>query len=91
MESRRLVLTFGVLALITTMADTIRLFLRTDDHSWLALFQWGLWVVWLIVPLAWTIRELGRPKGLDPWPYLIFGYGTAGFALRVAGLCLPHV
>ena len=44
-----------------------------------------------IVPLAWAIRDLGRPKGLDPWPYLIFGYGTVGFALRVAALCLPHV
>lgn len=85
-----MVLTFGVLGLITTMSDTIRLFLRAGDHSSLALFQWGVWVVWLFVPLAWTIRELNRPKPLDPVPYLIFGYVTAGFALRVAELCLPH-
>ena len=83
-----MVLTFGLLGLIATMAETIRLFLRAGDHSFLALFQWGTWVVWLFVPLAWTIRELNRPRPLDPMPYLVFGYGTAGFALRVAELCL---
>ncbi len=83
-------LAFGTLALVATLADTIRLFLRVGDHSWLALFQWGVWVVWLCVPLAWAIRGLNRPKPLDPLPYLVFGYGTAGFALRVAELCLAH-
>ena len=88
MENRRLVLTFGVVALIVTLVDTIRLFLRAGNHSWLALFQWGGWVVWLFVPLAWTIREINRPKPIDPTPYLVFGYGTAGFALRIAEVCL---
>ena len=88
MENRSLVLTFGILGLIATMADTVRLFLRAEDHSWLALFQWGVWGVWLFVPLAWTIREFNRPKPVDPVPYLIFGYATAGFALRIAKVCL---
>jgi hypothetical protein len=87
-ENRRPVLTFGIVALTVTMADTIRLFLRAGDYSGLALFQWGAWAVWLLVPFAWTIREINRPKPLDPTPYLVFGYGTAGFALRIAQVCL---
>jgi hypothetical protein len=83
-----MVLAFGTLALIATLADTVRMFLQAGDQSWLALLQWGVWMVWLLVPLAWTIRELNRPKPLDPVPYLVFGYGTAGFALRIAALCL---
>ena len=88
MENRQPVLTFGIVALIVTMADTIRLFLRAGDYSALALFQWGAWAVWLLVPFAWAIREINRPKPVDPTPYLVFGYGTAGFALRIAEVCL---
>jgi hypothetical protein len=32
--------------------------------------------------------EINRPKPVDPTPYLVFGYGTAGFALRIAEVCL---
>jgi hypothetical protein len=78
---------FGALALIVTLADTARLFVKAGERSDLALFTWALWAVALVGPLAMAAKERRRKTAVPPreaaWQYLLLGYGLAIFALRV--------
>ena len=93
-------LIFGALSLLVTLGDTARLFLRAHDHSGVAVGLWGVWSLALVMPLAWAIRDRGRPNvrsgrdvgmGRDVgWNYLVLGYGTAILALRIVEISMAR-
>ena len=97
-----MLLVWGIVGLLVTGADTVRLFLRANDYSPAALAVWTFWGVSLAAPLAWAVRQRGRAAALgrevapairdelwrSAWGTLLLGYGMAVFALRVVDLCL---
>lgn len=82
----------GALALVATLADSIRLFANAGDRSALALAAWAIWALALVGPLGLAVQERRRKTPLPPseaaWKYLVLGYGLAIFALRVIEVCL---
>jgi hypothetical protein len=79
----------GALALVVSMADTARLFVRAGNYAFPAIAIWSIWTLGLTAPLIWAWREpMSRRDAARN--YLVLGYGTAILALRVVETCLPR-
>jgi hypothetical protein len=86
----------GALGLAATLAETVRLFIRSGSASYAfpALAVWVMWAAGLVAPLAWAIRERRRTTPAPPDEiaknYLVVGYGLAILALGVVEVCLSR-
>ena len=80
----------GACALVVTLADTLRLFVKLGDWSPVAVAAWAFWAVALFGPWAVALRVRRRasvPSDEAGWTYVLLGYGLAIFALRVIETC----
>ena len=49
---------FGAAALVVTMSDTVRLFLKTGPQTAYASLFWAVWAIALVMPLVWVWRPI---------------------------------